>query len=220
MQLDKIPEVQKAIAKAAAEADAWRDYAFTDLPERIGRLDVAQLTVRHLFLLFAVKSPFLCGGPRLPEDVTQFLWIIRKTDADRSRFIARVARMDYPRTLRAIDRYLQRALLDAPGGKGDGGPTIASFPAVIVHRLATAYGWAREGILALAASEAFQYLRLIDRQPDRPMLHPRVDRAQRLAWQRWKKKHPKQWAAHQAQVIAERKTRKAARRAAKRGGLN
>jgi len=219
MQLDQIPEVQKAVAKAADECDARRDYAFTDLPEKIGRLAVAQLSVRHVFLLFAVRSPFLCGGERTAGHIAQFLWIVKGPSSDdRSRFLTRVAKLDALATLRAIERYLDRAFMDAPGGpRSSGSHATASFAAAVVHRLAEKYGWAENAILDLPIARCFQYLRLMRRDdaPEAVQINPLIDRARRLAFARWKRAHRREWKeanrAQRERALQRRKTRRAAK---------
>lgn len=166
MEFDKIPGYKEAIAKAEAEAEALRDFAFTDLPANIAGLQVGQLTLRRLFRLMVDKSPFIVGGDYGPEHVSQFLWLVSLEycgDAEvRDEFVKLVSiTMPLEETVEAIFRYRDNALMDRPPGRKSITMSPTSFMAVFVHEFASAYGWTEERILDMPMARIYQLLRRI-----------------------------------------------------------
>jgi hypothetical protein len=83
----------------------------------------------------------------------------------RREFAEQVRGIDYFAAVRAIDRFVDRMLLDKPiGSKGSlSDPADTSVPTDIIHLIAGAYGWSRDEILELPMPEVFQALRKIQR---------------------------------------------------------
>lgn len=164
--LNDIPGAKEALAQAREEEESRRELAFTDLPETICGLDVKQLTPNHLRLLFAAKTPFLCGGHRTPEAIAQFLWIVSEefsnSDLDRTAFIQLIADMPVDWET-GIDDYLDRVFMDSPTASGSRKAPIVSLSASLVHELASAYGWTPEQTLNQPLARLYQLFRLITR---------------------------------------------------------
>jgi hypothetical protein len=172
MVLDKIPGYRAALAKAAAREEAARDLAFIDCPLAVCGEPIAQLTLAHLVVLFAVRSPFFYGGVIGPEHVAQFLWILSPgyLPADRAArraFNQRIGRViPFQKSRAEIDVYLDQVFLDRPGGGGVHGIAITSFVANFIDELAHEYGWTRQQIMAEPLAAIYQYLRRIERRHD------------------------------------------------------
>ena len=83
----------------------------------------------------------------------------------RQEFVEQVRGLDYFQAVRAINRFVDRMLLDRPiGSKGSRtDPADTSVDADIVHMIAGAYGWTRDYIVNLPMPEIFQALRSIQR---------------------------------------------------------
>lgn len=160
MLLSEYPGYERGRARMRRVEDVLRAFAMTRLPERVNGLDVRQLTPRMLDLLVLTNSIFLVPKATrlafkvaaLAEEVAQFLWIVSlENPLDGSKppagFFASL-RPDEPeyfqRFYRAIDRYMDRALLDRPAGAVGGRIVSTSFSVAIVHRIAAAYGWPAE----------------------------------------------------------------------------
>lgn len=207
--LDNIPAVRKAVARAERLAEEARDLALSGVDLRLCGLTVRQLTARHLMHLFAARSPFLFGGIPQPWQIAQFFLIVRPHDGQPyapqagDPFMRRVVRISYRRAVRAIDAYIDAAIMDRPAGSGPKRDAIAGTFASIVHSIATAYGWTRDAILDSPIAETYQYFRLIERDANpKALFFSPADKARRLALKRWK-------AA---------KAARAAKRAAAKGG--
>ena len=147
--------------------DERRDAAFLDLPPTLCGFPCLDMTARHLAILIHARSPFVCGGFPLAENVAQFLWVLHPqfsyTDtATRDAFIQECAALDYQEAVKAITDYVEACFMDAPPSGGKGGESYNSFMASLVDVLAREYGWTRGEVLALPLSELFQYIRLID----------------------------------------------------------
>jgi hypothetical protein len=200
MILSDYPGYERGRARMRRVEDVLRTFALTRLPERINGIEVRQLTPRMLDLLVLTNSIFLV--PRetrrkfnvraLAEEVAQFLWIVSlKNPLDGSKppadFYASL-RPDEPeyfqRFYRAIDRYMDRALLDRPAAAIGGRIVSTAFSVAIVHRIAAAYGWEDEvfdtkgrrpipfkGILDKPIARLYQHTRWIelDNNPSAPI---------------------------------------------------
>ena len=74
MFLSELPGYTRAAERAGRLEDAWRDYAFLGLGEKICGVEVNLLTLRMFIELCVVRSPFFVGGNVGPEDVALVLW--------------------------------------------------------------------------------------------------------------------------------------------------
>lgn len=180
MLLDDIPGLSRAVARAKGIEDRWRELAFLPVGEEICGVPVRQLTLRHLRILLSIHSPFLHGKTPTLFDIERFLWVVSprfnirglgKVDFARS-----IEHLSYARVCRAINRYIDRALLDRPATTGSGTPIAVSFDAYLVDRIARTYGWSDEQILDAPLARLYQYLRLIQLKDN-----PRTPQISRLS---------------------------------------
>lgn len=169
MELDNIPGLKKSVARAQAREEELRDFAMAGVNVVLAGVHVRQMTLRHLLILLAAKNAFLCGGPVRVADVALFLWVLspefsieRKA---RVAFLERIVRrVRFEKAVRAIDKYVDEALIDRPTGasRNETAP-MASFVATVIHEVASSHGWGRDEILDSPIAELYQYLRLIIR---------------------------------------------------------
>jgi len=153
MYLNQIPGYGRAIARADRIEDHWRERAFLGLTETLrfgsGRsLEVLPLSLRAFLELSAVRSPFVVGGDIRPEHIAQVLWRLsseysRSDRSQRTIYLESIMAIPFLPAIRAINRFLDRMLIDRPPSKGgnDGSKADTSFAAALVHMLANAYGW-------------------------------------------------------------------------------
>jgi len=180
MFLSQIPGYTRAGACGDRLQEYWRNFAFLGLTETLRvaggySVEVRQLTLRMFIQLCAVRSPFFIGGRVGPEHVAQVLWRISpeydmrgSNPKAREEFVAKIAGMPFKSAIRAVDRYLERQLIDKPPvpvRRNDSKPDT-NFAASVVHALSKAYGWNDEAILDLPMPRLFQYLRKIKRDVD------------------------------------------------------
>lgn len=130
------------------------------------------LTAARLILLTQSENRFVNGGEITPEDVAGFLWICSpkfkpcpRSARRHHRKIYRRKPADLLKLAEAIRDYIAETLATAPSSgdddqEGDADPSI--FPAMLVDRLADAYGWSETEILQLPLSRAFQYIEQIN----------------------------------------------------------
>lgn len=182
--IDQSKRFNRALARAKRIEDALRERAFLPVGEEINGVDVKQFTLRHLTILFQIRSPFLYGGVREIEDVGLFLWIVSPHyDPNnlelRAKFMAQlVAHPNWHFFYRAIDRYIKRSFMDSPPRCDNGGKAIgACYAAAMIHRIATAYHWEMEKILDTPIAALFQLLKWIDvtHNPNVPQFNPIQD---------------------------------------------
>lgn len=213
MELDKIPGLKRAVAKAARIEDATRRRAFLSSATRIAGVPVLPLTARHFILLDEARSPLVFGGQKSVGHVGQFLWIVsrdflmpthqvplRQVRAAMRTFTQGIAGLRYGRALKAIGAYLDDALFDAPKRiSGYAERPIASLGASLVHEFGRAYSWKPEildargqpihgaGILDMPFAWLLQLRRLIrqEHDPEGDVGNPLSDAAAILAVQRW-----------------------------------
>lgn len=177
LDLEAIPAVREAI-----ESEQFtRDLAFSGLHERLAGIPVLPLTFRHWQWLMIIKSPFLTGGDLEPKTIRghigAYFWTVapmrpqnpQNTWRERwqkRRFLQRVGRLDTLTALEAIRDHLLDAFQDAPAVTQSQESRASYFGsgAVIVHRIATQYGWDDDAILDKSIKRLFQYLKLIDRE--------------------------------------------------------
>lgn len=202
MYLSEIPGYTRACQRADRLEDYWRDFAFLGIDETLRfagghSLDVKPLTLRIFIQLCAVRSPFLVGGRVRAEHIAQILWRISpaydggKDPEVRKGFVAAISRLPFDSAIRTIDRFLDRQLRDRPPVpvKTNGTRADTSYAAMIIHCLASAYGWSGEEILDLPMPRIFQYLRKIHRSndPDMGYWNPIRDRLTRRVTRRYLK---------------------------------
>ncbi len=181
MYVSQLPGYIQARNRADRIEDYWRDFAFLGIDETLRiagghKLEVRPLTLRMFIQLCAVRSPFLVGGKVKPEHVLQILWRIStdygptNTEA-RKIFVIAISSLPFLASIRSIDRYLDRQLRDrppSPAVKTDN-KMDTSYAAMVIHLLASQYGWGADAILDLPMSCVFQYIRRIDRSKDPEM---------------------------------------------------
>jgi hypothetical protein len=89
----------------------------------------------------------------------------------RSRFSESIIALPFDSSVRAINRFVDRALLDKPQGRSNKNPSLdptdTSCDADVIHMIAGAYHWSREEILTLPMQEIFQALRNINADNER-----------------------------------------------------
>lgn len=157
--------------------DRIRERAFLNIPEQINNVQVAQFTLRHRAILFQIKSPFVTGGKLAMEDIGTFMWVVSlhydPEDLEkRAAFLSQLVRMPNGNMFpRAIDRYLDRAFMDAPPQSSNGKAIAASFTAGMVHKIAFAYGCGNgkqihDQIMATPIAVIFQCMKWIDIERD------------------------------------------------------
>lgn len=183
MYLTEIPGYELACKRADRIEDYWRDFAFLGIDETLRiaggyKIEVRPLTLRMFIQLCAVRSPFLVGGRVNPAHVAQILWRISidysSNQDTRKIFVLAISKLPFVASIRSIDRYLDRHLRDKPPS-----PVVTSsatrmdtsYAAMVIHLLASEYGWSADAILDLPMSCIFQYIRRIDRANDPEMGH-------------------------------------------------
>jgi len=197
--------LNRALAQAKRIEDTLRERAFLPVPESINGVTVKELTLRHLNILFQIRSPFLVGGQPQIEDVGTFLWVVSPQYSTQPeiillpfwrRFWLKVRRR-LPPTVRevfmaelvlhprwhlfsrAIGRYLDRAFMDRPPSvEGSGKKIAASYAAGALHKILSAYGGDDELWLDKPIRRLFQYGKWIDAEndPKMPQFNPLQDR--------------------------------------------
>jgi hypothetical protein len=201
--------LDRALARAKRIEDALRERAFLPVPEEINGVMVKQFTLRHLTILFQIRSPFLYGGIRQDEDVCVFMWVVSPHYNTEWRVVSlpwyrrwwmKLRRQPIP-TLRkayiyelvqhprwdlfrrAIDRYLERAFMDMPPACSDGKPVSASYAAGLIHRLLPEDKSNDEALMDKPIARLFQYLNwvTVTNNPRQPQFHPLQDRIKQRA---------------------------------------
>jgi hypothetical protein len=183
MYLSQVPGYNRICARADRLEDAWRDRAFIDANDKICGVEVRLITLRMFIELNISRNPFLVGGTVGREHVAAFFWrlspqYLRPSEypdtaagepTPRERFVEMlIATVPFRRSVRAINRFLNRMLIDKPPSSGSATDAKAdtSFAASAVHQLAAAYGWDEDKILDMPMPRMFQYLRKIHREKD------------------------------------------------------
>jgi hypothetical protein len=173
MNVSAISGYDRALRRAGRLEDSWREFPFLGITERICSVEVNLLTLRMFVELCNVRSPLFVGGPVRPGDIAVFLWrlspmyqktLVGRDGRARQKFIASIIALPYAKIRRAINRFLDRMLIDKPPvTDGPSSQPDVSFVASFIHELAAAYGWSRGEILDLPMPEIFQYFREIRR---------------------------------------------------------
>lgn len=179
--LDVIPGYREAIEREAE----IRENGFVLPYHSLCGFKVEPITLRHLIVLFSIKSPFLCGGAVTPEQVAMFLWVMStefsfKPDVGlaekitawrKERFFRKCSLLKYTDTVNQIDEFIASSLQDSLPSKGEFNKAPAAcFAADICHIFAKKYGWTDEYTMRLPVVRLYQYLKLmrIDADPKAP----------------------------------------------------
>lgn len=187
MQLDDIPELKRALSRAAKIEERLRSVAFVPIQDVINGIIVDQFRLKHLVLCQYIESPFMVGGTVTDEDVVRFMWIVsgqyNPDGKGRAEYVAALvkAKPIDAKFVRSIDRYIERALMDLPGGSRTGKTISASFAASVIHRLALTYGWDDEAILEKPMARICQCMNWInaERNPKTPQFNRLQDQVKR-----------------------------------------
>jgi hypothetical protein len=182
-------------AEAVQKERELRNTAFLDVPEQIASVEVKPLTMDHLLILDAVKSPFTTGRQlaieTLPIDVSIFLWIVspqfrpfsdnpeqrKKDQAVHRRFIASLRKLDFLAAMPAIDAYIESAFFEAPGNK-PGSISYCSWIASLTMAIAEKTNWDPERIRRTPLKQLWQYLRAVS---TKTLINPLSDKV-RADW--------------------------------------
>lgn len=154
-------------ADAERRQEQLRDAAYLNLPLSLCGLPCAPLTPLRFAVLIHSRSPFVCGGFPLPENVAQFLWVMSPgfsyTDtAARDSFVESIAAgVDYESAVKEITGFIEGELLDAPPSDKSHGDSFYSWLASLVDAFGHEYGWTREHILDEPMAVLFQQLKII-----------------------------------------------------------
>jgi hypothetical protein len=188
-----IPELERNRRRAKRIEDSWREHAFLSACDEINGVTVNQMTLGHMLILFRIKSPFLTGEKPEPEHVGQFLWILSPQhhnepgwEVDRAGYVSELVKQYPPERFRlfyrAIHRYIWvRCLMDWPAKSTKSGRGVsASMPAIICHRIASAYGVGASGfkwVIDTPIAALLQTLNCIesDGPSQKPAFHPLQD---------------------------------------------
>lgn len=159
---DQIP----GYARALAQEEKDRDYAFLDLPHQVCGVSLKALTLRQTIALINIGSPWLCGGRKGAADVAKFLWFLSPgyAPADktaRAQFLQKIARKRLDTCIKKIDAFMKLIWMDAPPKVGSPKRAFSSSAAALVDRLAREYGWSKAAIMEEPMPCLFQYLRHI-----------------------------------------------------------
>lgn len=230
MDLDDIPGLKRAVARARAKEESIRERAFWPCCLRICWIDVNPLTPRHFILLTAAQSPLIgYAGPVLPEHVSQFLWIVstafvlpthqvplREVKKIRAAFDHRVQRVQYFPARKQIKAYIDEAWFDAPvANHTSEEPAHASLAAALIERFSPMPPATFDvrgqpvlggGTLDTPFSQLFQLLRMMQRRddPDCFLRNPLSDRVERECVRRYFERKKARKAARQAKAAAAR----------------
>ena len=107
-------------AQQQRESEA-RDRAFLDLPYTVCGEEVRQLTAGDLFVLQAVRNPFVVGGRIEPAHIAQFVWSVSllnnpaqpfRNEYRKGRMIRRLGRLDYEQAVNDVNAYIDDMTLD------------------------------------------------------------------------------------------------------------
>lgn len=154
--------------RAAVEAENFqREVAYLPVTESIAGVPALPFSPFHFTALDVSGSPFVRGGMPSPGDLLAFLWCVSPDYKPGNRFAAwrfarRHRKLNFLKTLAAIQEYLAQAFGDAPGRKDSGyTPSYYSGTAAAIDLLAHQYGWAEADILRMPYKRIFQYARCI-----------------------------------------------------------
>lgn len=186
--LEQIPGYREAVEKEREQ----RESSFTCLNEFLCGIEVLPLSVWHMVILSAVKSPFIFGREASITKAEQFLWIVspqyRAAISLNNRLspwlpkiasyilarkkkqfakITRCIQMADADIILAVETFVMNAFRDCAGGDSNSfNPSYYCAPAAIIAELTSALHFSRDQILALPIKEVFQYQRWLRGQRD------------------------------------------------------
>lgn len=164
-------ELITGYAEALERQERLRDGAFLNLPLVLCGFPCAHMTPRHFAVLIHSRSPFVCGGFPLPENVAQFLWVLHPrfsftNTTERDAFIDCCAEIDYESAVAEITQYVDDCFMDSPPSGSKPTESFNSWIASLVDTIAREYGWSEREIMQIPMSALFQYVRLIVARAD------------------------------------------------------
>jgi len=155
--------------REAVDAEAFqRDLAFAEVPEDVAGVTVGPLNWLRFVRLAVIGSPLVCGGRVTPADMAAALWLLSpgyRADSrwHRWRFLRGIRRRKFLAVAAALERYMESALADAPGGRSEfTGPRAYSSVAAQIDLFASEYGWPAAEIMRLPFKQLFQLSRCIE----------------------------------------------------------
>lgn len=151
-----------------------RDSAFLDINEDISGIPVKPLTIDHLIILDAVKSPFTVYGKEVtPEQIAIFLWIVspqfrvfsddpkqcRIDQAVHRAYIKSLRKVKFDEVFAGIMAYLDAAFFDRPKGGSISKASYCSWIASIVSIVHEKTGWPPEKVRSIPLKQVWQFVR-------------------------------------------------------------
>lgn len=183
-----------------------RNAAFLNLSHDICGCRVMQITLWHWIILDGIDAPFINGfninNPPSPEAVLVFLWVLSKEfyflnriglrtgriiEWRKRKFAKRFRKLDYAKVVALCMEFVHDTFQDTLGGDDGDKYNKAphwSYPAAIIHVIASKYGWDEETILRRPLKTLLQLQKIIDamRQAEagnRPILFNASDAVKR-----------------------------------------
>lgn len=124
------------------------------------------MSSKHLCVLTHCDNAFVSNSRPIPEHVAQFLWCLSPgfsyTDwKARDKFVIGCAGLNFDKSVKEIEDYVEEVFLDSPEGSGERSESIASWIASLVDVLAAEYGWKQKEVVEMPLACVFQYIRVI-----------------------------------------------------------
>ncbi len=174
MLLSQDPFFSAKYRDALERENRVRECAMLRFPHLVCGIEIRALTLEDDALFRAIGNPFFVGGFRYKADAAQLLWYLspkfRTPDTflgrcARTRFLARLARIDGDALIIGVSDYLDEIFMDAPRASRDGDEPTVGFAAAVVDTLMSDGLWKRAEIMALPLPEVWQYVRRRSRTP-------------------------------------------------------
>lgn len=176
MALPAYPRAEYEAALASELED--RALVFLEVPETICGVECVPLTPRRVEWLRLAKSPFIIGGKAGAIEVAQFLWVVSKqftpSKAERDKFIPSILDIDVAKARKEIDEYLDRAYLNAIGGK-DQRPCISPCASYAFALAGEPYRMPWREVLDTPLGVIFQLIGAIEMSQGKAMINKRSD---------------------------------------------
>ena len=170
-------------AAVAREKEA-REHAFLDLapyviPTQRGGMSLRLLTVRDFAILANIGDPCIDGA-----DTAECAAILRtlsfldyhrpKTSLARTFRALKIAKLPEAELRAGLVAYFDAMFIDAPPSSGVRGRPYFSWEAMLVHRMASAYGWSRNEIMDTPIAAVYQLLKIqtAEGDPRAPLFNP------------------------------------------------
>lgn len=181
-----MPGLETLIPGLAAAESTYREIqleAFLDVEPAIGGVVFLRgfTPQMHIELEAAGNACVMEGRPSSMVDVLQFLWrcseaFERNNPEKRAAFWQACSLLGFVETVVEIDRYLVRAWKGQPHWSTGGPKSAGVWPAMIVHVVASAYGWNEKTILNTPFRRLWQYMHRIleEKNPEYRHLNPDV----------------------------------------------